>query len=294
MSLTPTMAVHWKQNPRPEEEISFIHEILPVERTLPRPGDGFHTPHKQNYFELIFFCAGIRDIKINDKVYVLSAGDILAIRPGEAHCGRSHACILDRYYLHIGQNAFDAFGGSHAFLLQIFGDNHRQRQPVLHCPAEVQAQIFHLLEKTDFALRFHGEAIGGIEAFAYILQILALLQQAHGATDAGPPGLLLKILAYMETSLAVQNIWDEIYRAFGISRVSLWRIFKANMQTTPAKYLQTLRLEHARLLLEAGADVTGACIESGFNDCSHFIRCFREKYGSTPLRYQKQRTIVKP
>lgn len=293
MAITPTMPVRWKQNPTEAERISFIHEImatpLPAEHKLPKHSGGFRLPHTQDYYELIFFCAGIRDIMVGDKAYTLRAGDIIAIRPGEPHCGRSHTCILDRYYLHIGKNALCAFGGASQFLLQIFQNDRENRIPVFHCSPDVNKQIIHLLEKIDFSLRFCDADSGGAEAFAHILHLLTLLNRHYCPPVQRPQkksALLLKILAYMETSCTTQTIWQEIYTAFGVSKTGLWRMFKTEMQTTPAKHLQFLRLENARLMLEQGAGVTEACMDSGFNDCSHFIRLFRQTYGSTPLKYK--------
>ena len=44
----------------------------------------------------------------------------------------------------------------------------------------------------------------------------------------------------------------------------------------------------AKRILEQGASVTEACYESGFNDCSYFIKCFRKSVGFTPYQYRKQ------
>ena len=42
----------------------------------------------------------------------------------------------------------------------------------------------------------------------------------------------------------------------------------------------------AKLLLE-GKSVTEVCGSSGFPDCSRFISVFKNKFGQTPLQYQK-------
>ena len=56
---------------------------------------------------------------------------------------------------------------------------------------------------------------------------------------------------------------------------------------TPLKaYIQTKKVARAKDLLDKGSDVTQACYDCGFNDCSYFIRTFKKHVGMTPLTYK--------
>ena len=61
------------------------------------------------------------------------------------------------------------------------------------------------------------------------------------------------------------------------------RDFQKQFNSTPGKWLLEHRLQHALLLLRhQGKTVAEAAFESGFQNISHFSRCFKERFGSSP------------
>lgn len=67
--------------------------------------------------------------------------------------------------------------------------------------------------------------------------------------------------------------------------------FKQEFQTvfnsTPGKWLLEKRLEYSRFLIQTtDKSIDDICIRSGFENKSHFIRVFKNKYGSTPGKYK--------
>ena len=296
MAITPTLKIDWKENVSYEEHISFIHEIMPT----PTPSEirnkkyknGFNMPHTQDYYELIFFLGGTRDIIIGEKEFLLNSGDVLAINPNVPHCGKSHSCVMDRYYLHFGKKAFDIFGEKKNFFLNIF-EEQKQEPRILKYSQSVVKKIFQLLNQIDFTLRFEEKESRDFEAYSYIIQLLTVLNRHRKAENPKEQNhiLMLKILAYIENNYNSQCIWNEIYTTFGISKTGVWRIFKQYLSVTPSEHLRDVKLKNAKIMLEAGSSVTEACLESGFNDCSHFIKLFFEKYKITPLQYRKNFSI---
>ena len=68
------------------------------------------------------------------------------------------------------------------------------------------------------------------------------------------------------------------------------REFVELYHTTPGKWLMEKRLEYARYLVETtGLTIDEVCVESGFENRSHFIRVFKNKYGLTPGKYMMQK-----
>jgi AraC-like DNA-binding protein len=66
------------------------------------------------------------------------------------------------------------------------------------------------------------------------------------------------------------------------------RDFSSLYGCSPGKWLTGKRLEYSKYLLEVtNIDIEELMLESGFNNTSHFIRIFKERYGTTPLRLRK-------
>lgn len=71
-----------------------------------------------------------------------------------------------------------------------------------------------------------------------------------------------------------------------MNKYTLIRNFTHEMQITPYQYLETIRINQAKKLLEAGIDLTEIAILAGFSDQSHFTRFFKKLIGLTPKQYQ--------
>jgi hypothetical protein len=59
----------------------------------------------------------------------------------------------------------------------------------------------------------------------------------------------------------------------------------SELDATPSQlFIRTVRVEHAAELLERGAgSVTEVAYAVGFNSLSHYHRCFRERFGASPV-----------
>jgi transcriptional regulator GlxA family with amidase domain len=71
----------------------------------------------------------------------------------------------------------------------------------------------------------------------------------------------------------------------GVSARHLSRLFREQVGTTPAAYVETLRVEAARMLLEQGASVTRAARGSGLGSDETLRRAFARHLGATPSEY---------
>ncbi|GAA1253942.1 AraC family transcriptional regulator [Kitasatospora nipponensis] len=71
----------------------------------------------------------------------------------------------------------------------------------------------------------------------------------------------------------------------GLSVRQLTRLFRAQLDTTPAGYVETVRVEAARALLEAGESVAGAARRSGLGSDETLRRAFLRQLGVLPSQY---------
>ncbi len=87
-----------------------------------------------------------------------------------------------------------------------------------------------------------------------------------------------------------QNIEDPISpatlaRDVGMSTRQLERLFRRYLNRSPKRYYMELRLQKARnLLMQTDMSVINVALACGFTSPSHFSKCYRSQYQTTPYR----------
>ena len=70
---------------------------------------------------------------------------------------------------------------------------------------------------------------------------------------------------------------------------SLCRFFKMNVGSSIFEYLNKIKVEFAcKLLMNPNIGIFDVCLDSGFNNLSHFNKQFRKHMGVTPSEYRKR------
>jgi AraC-like DNA-binding protein len=70
---------------------------------------------------------------------------------------------------------------------------------------------------------------------------------------------------------------------------SLCRFFKMKVGITLFEYLNKIKVEYAcKLLMDPDLNILNICLDSGFNNLSHFNKQFRKITGVTPSEYRKR------
>lgn len=81
----------------------------------------------------------------------------------------------------------------------------------------------------------------------------------------------------------------EMAKLSGLSERSFKRRFAKATGMAPMEYVQTLRLEEAKQILETtDAPIESVAQDVGYGDASFFTRLFRRKVGLTPASYRKR------
>lgn len=84
---------------------------------------------------------------------------------------------------------------------------------------------------------------------------------------------------HLEDTLDCAQVAGQI----GLSERHMNRLFRTHLATTPARFYLELRLNRARALLQQTVmSVLEVSVACGFASSSHFIRCYRARFGCTP------------
>ena len=79
---------------------------------------------------------------------------------------------------------------------------------------------------------------------------------------------------------------DILSKEIGMSRMQLYRKFRALTDQTVHEFIRGIRLQAAaQLLLKKKVTITEVAFEVGFKDLTYFARCFRQQYGVSPSQY---------
>ena len=88
-----------------------------------------------------------------------------------------------------------------------------------------------------------------------------------------------------DQSIAIHNLASRV----GLGERTFMRKFKKATGDTPLEYLQQLRIEMARKLLETTLEtIEGITLKSGYEDISSFRKLFKKHTGLSPSAYRKR------
>lgn len=97
---------------------------------------------------------------------------------------------------------------------------------------------------------------------------------------------LQRVRAYIDDHFREPLTLDHLASVSGLSRTYLCRAFRAYAGKPLFTYLQERRIQAAMLALrQSNEKVLRIATDCGFNDLSHFNRCFRRICGRTPRSY---------
>ena len=96
---------------------------------------------------------------------------------------------------------------------------------------------------------------------------------------------LSKVIQIMEQNIEEPISPSVLAKDVGMSTRQLERLFRRYLNRSPKRYYMELRLQKARnLLMQTDMSVINVALASGFASPSHFSKCYRAHYDTTPYR----------
>ncbi|SFD10446.1 AraC-type DNA-binding protein [Chitinophaga sp. CF118] len=117
-------------------------------------------------------------------------------------------------------------------------------------------------------------------------EVLSFFQ---GITHAQPADISYIINTHLFQPLTI----SDLAKLSGRSLASFKRDFQQQYQCAPKKWINEQRLAHAHMLLQnSSKNVSEIAMECGFENISHFIRIFKQEYGTTPNTLRTKNAIL--
>ncbi|MEU6859649.1 DJ-1/PfpI family protein [Glycomyces sp. NPDC046736] len=148
----------------------------------------------------------------------------------------------------------------------------------------------------DLTLALVADDFGEAAALRVARQLVMYLKRPSGQSQFSVPlepvsttRRMDELRLYINAHLAEPLTIADLARAAHVGERQLTRVFKTELGTTPASYVESARVEVARQRLEAGDDTLERIATScGFGTVDTLIRAFRRKLGTTPTEYRNR------
>ena len=254
--------------------ISISHSV----DTRPRP-ERF-TMHTHTYAEVYCFLAGRGTFHIEGNEYPMEPGDILLMRPSEAHFIKMDPDIpYERIVLNFDTNLFSALDPDNELIRPFFSR---------------KAGTLNLYRKCDFdPVRYDACLQGMLSAsggsrVVILANLILLLQQISrifadhpmkaGSDSSVEQDIIQYINKNLHQELNLQILCDKFY----ISRAQLCRRFQKATGTSVGKYINVKRLLACRQLILEGEKPSKVYSAYGYRDYSTFYRAYTRQFGQSP------------
>lgn len=237
--------------------------------------------HFHEYYVIGFIESGNRRLSCKNKTYTIHPGDLLLFNPLDNHtCEQLDLQALDYCCLNIESAIMQAA------VKEITGTS---ALPQFR-------QTVTLGSKKVFYLKELHQAIMDRQAGLYKEKLfLSLIEQLivdekvpllptdyasilHMQTD--------RVCDYIRSHYPEHISLDTLSNIAQMNKYSLLRAFTKIKGITPYRYLETIRINKAKELLEKGIAPLDSALQTGFADQSHFTNRFKESIGLTPGQYQ--------
>lgn len=240
-----------------------------------------YTMHVHDFFELYMLLDGQGEFCVETTVYTLQPGDLMLVRPGEAHFAR---VSLDRPYerLYIQFPARLLTQTLNGKLLSPFldrplgGYNRYARE-------ELPQQIVNACMLQIF------QCSGGnqMRTLAYMLPVLQSIFDCWESKQRTPQpevqhSLPNQIIDYINQYLFELKNPAQVAKHFYISESQLNRVFRNFTGSSPWEYVRLKRLFSAREMITAGRLPGEAAVICGFSEYSTFYRAYKKRFGVSP------------
>jgi len=135
----------------------------------------------------------------------------------------------------------------------------------------------------------HGEELGNAVADILIYSAIRTDQDTQRLSIPTRIGVrhpkLSRVIQMMEQNIEEPISPAILARDVGMSTRQLERLFRRYLSRSPKRYYMELRLQKARnLLMQTDMTVINVALACGFASPSHFSKCYRSHYNTTPYR----------
>lgn len=254
-----------------------IPEIMAYYYTIKSPNYSFKG-EKHNLYELTFVDNGTLKTSIDGVEYTLSSHDLIIYGKNQFHTQKVES------------------DSSCSYLTVMFDmkceDDSAICNRVFHCRKELYKIIRAFAKNISSTLPYSENLILSnfheiiIRLFQYDYLDIEAARLPTESQQYFEDELLSGILAYIDEMICEPITIEELCNKFSMSRSSLQMLFKNNLNTSPKKYINELKLAKSKLLIKENKyTISEIAFMLGFSSIHYFSRAFTQHYEISPSDY---------
>ncbi len=280
------------------DEHTGAHKIV----TTQRRGD----PHRHDFVELIYICAGTGTQYIDGVAYEVSRGDFLYVNYGKTHDFLANGSMtyievmFDLFFLSRelinSKNAFDIL--SLTEFSEFHGDISGNPDPIVTFTGQERQAVEHILEDIIEELRckkslYKNVVRDYIEAL--FLKMIRKLSSADHQEYYDKSDVMRQMLEYIQNNFSADLTLETLAEKCFYSPAYFSRVFKEKFGMGFKSYTQQLRTKKAvELLQTTNMPIKTIISYCGFHDKNSFYRATQKFYGATPTALRKAANTAEP
>ena len=265
--------------------------------------------HSNPYYSLLVVSQGPVFLQVNTQKLVLKTGEVLLLNPWTNHSGwremlegtdlawmqffvnpslqivnENEASKLVLSYLHNEKSDLRTYSDDHGFMLL----PDRMALKRAHHILSMYEQMVYILENPKGYYRMNLNIILSQMLLSVAEELLVTMNIEQSLSPSVQT--YRRLTNFLEESYTLDISRQQIEEKMGLSYTQLCKIFKQHSGLTIFTYLQQLRIQLSKHLLESSYQpIQQISTQVGFNDHYYFTRCFTKHEGVNPSQYRALR-----
>lgn len=257
---------------------------------------GYIPIHWHHALQFVYVINGELNITIADKSIIICKGDAIFINSNVVHEITEHIANTEYfcwnielpeienyiefdYVTYITQNA--------AKLPYIYLSSSDPNQMILIQMIKNAGEVYEKHQsyfKLDITIKYY-------EALKWLLNVL---EKQTVYIDYYFDNRVKHLIDYIQKHFDSKMTLDTLSKQIYMSQSETIKLFKQYAKKTPFQYLLDVRLEQSIRMLYSlhRYTITDVAINCGFSTTSYFIQVFKNKYGITPKKFQKDSQLL--
>lgn len=263
---------------------------------------GVRSPERYAYdYEIEFFTSSSGTTIVDGTEYKISKGDLVFRRPGQ-RCNSitPYSCwflVLD--LLGTTEKSIDNFQTTKFIKFQHNIKNHYIDSIPTFMKVENESDYMECFSNINMLARSNYD-LDKLSLKIKVLELIYMIckdaqNKVSGYSFRQPETLnttaIFNAIQYIKIHYAKKITLEELSQYVNLSPIYFHRLFKKITNNTPAIYIQQVRLDRAKHMLQRSSltcsEISGAC---GFNSPSYFNHVFKKNFKVTPLEYRLKYT----